>query len=133
MMAEEECKHGMLPMTCEICLAPRAPGRRGVSRRGTPDELDSPASVEKYRSRYPGDREPTFQAYVAVFFGFADARNFPGGWTKFSRCANAEPALAREQPRLVERAERIMRDAGYVPDDSNRNRGGGRMWHREGD
>jgi len=47
-----------------------------------------------------------------------------------SRCANAEPALARNEAALVKRAEDIMSAAGYVHDDSDRPSGGGRKWSR---
>jgi hypothetical protein len=90
--------------------------------------LDSPQALEKYRSRYLPDRESTFEAYVEVFFRLSGARDFPGGWTMFSRCANAEPALVRDEPSLVTRAEELMRAAGYECDDSGRPRRG-RTWH----
>jgi hypothetical protein len=50
----------------------------------------------------------------------------------FSRCANAEPALVRSDPELVERAQELMRRAGFVVDDSDRARGTGRRWVEAG-
>jgi hypothetical protein len=81
--------------------------------------LDTPESVESYRSRYAADRQETFDAYVFVFFA-TDARQFPGGWTHFSRCASAEPERKETVPALVARAERLMRAAGFVADDTGR-------------
>jgi hypothetical protein len=118
---DEECKHGLTVRTCTICSGNDAtPPRSGSRRSGTPEVLDTPESVEKYRSRYRGEREATFDAYVDVFFTFPDASKFPGGWTMFSRCANAEPALVTGQSALVHRAEELMLLAGYVADDSGR-------------
>jgi hypothetical protein len=54
----------------------------------------------------------------------------PRGWTKFSRCANAEPAPAASEPDLVRRAEELMRVGGYEADDSARSRGRGRQWFK---
>lgn len=119
----------MLPGTCSSCKEPTG----GTARRGggaSGEILDTPASVEKYRDRYPGDREATFEAYVEVFFhGPTGARSFPGGWTAFSRCANAEPALVEQEPKLVARAEELMRLAGYEADDTGRPRKG-RRWFK---
>jgi hypothetical protein len=61
---------------------------------------------------------------------FQTPGGFPGGWTKFSRCANAEPALAKGEPQLVKRAEDLMRAAAYELDDSERAQGKGRRWYR---
>jgi hypothetical protein len=126
---DDDCIHDMPPGTCSICKERQSPkpdrGPRGGGIVGT---LDTPASVERYRSRYPGDREPTFEAYVKVFF--SRARDFPGGWTYFSRCANAEPALVRDSASHVRRAEEIMTGAGYVADDSGRP-GKGRRWWKQ--
>jgi hypothetical protein len=69
----------------------------------------------------------TFDAYVRVFFGTSAARAFPGGWTHFSRCANAEPALVAKEPDLVALAENLMRSSGYEADDSGRP-SKGRRW-----
>ncbi len=125
---DEECKHGMLLGTCSICSGKDASRTVERSRGGSgPQSLDSPESLEKYRSRYPGDREPTFDAYVEVFFRLSGAREFPGGWTNFSRCANGEPALVQNEPGLVHRAEELMRLAGYQADDSGRP-AKGRRW-----
>lgn len=68
---------------------------------------------------------------MKVFFRIAGACDFSGGWTMFSRCANAEPALARDEPKLVARAEELMRLAGYEADDSGRPKKG-RTWHKVG-
>lgn len=124
----DECIHGLLTGTCSICnrsaaASPTKPPRAGAN----PQTLDTPESVEHYRRRYPGVRGPTFDAYVEVFFGTSSARAFPGGFTAFTRHANAEPALARDHPELVKHAEELMRNAGYVADDSGRP-GVGRIW-----
>lgn len=130
-MAEDtSCIHDMAPGTCSICSGrdePTGGARKGGG--GLTQVLDSPAALEKYRQRYLPDREQTFEAYAEVFFRVTSARDFPGGWTVFSRCANAEPALVRGEPMLVTRAEDIMRKAGYEADDSGRPRRG-RTWHR---
>ena len=127
---DDECIHGLALGTCTLCSR-REPRRVRQAARGggLQQSLDTPASVEKYRERYPGDREGTFDAYVEVFFSMSGARDFPGGWTNFSRCANAEPALTRDAPDLVQRAEDLMRLAGYEADDSGRPRKG-RRWAR---
>lgn len=123
---EAECVHGLTVGTCSTCK--EKPIRQSRTRRGgMRRSLDSPAAIEQYRSRYRDGREQTFDAYVEVFFGSSEARAFPGGWTTFSRCANAEPALGRDEPSLVERAEALMRRAGYEADDSGRPRSG-RRW-----
>src|SRR5260221_423223 len=76
-----------------------------VTRTVAPTEsLDTPESVEQYRTRYPADRQDTFDAYVLVFFT-SDARQFPGGWAQFARCASAEPERKETAPALVARAE----------------------------
>jgi len=129
MIDEDECIHGLTPSTCSICKHGVDAGTSKSGRSsGSTSQLDTPASLEKYRDRYPGDREPTFEAYVEVFFRIDAARNFPGGWTMFSRCANAEPSLVEKDRALVERAEGIMRAAGYVKDDSGRPRQGRKWW-----
>lgn len=129
---DDECKHGMATGTCSICNAPSASKRSSATRGGgISRSLDSPASLERYRDRYPGDRESTFEAYVEVFFRMEGARAFPGGWTMFSRCGNAEPDLAKNQPDLVSRAEELMRLAGYEADDSGRP-SRGRRWLKVG-
>jgi hypothetical protein len=126
---EEECKHG-LTFGCTYCSGKEASaGSQTPGAGGEPEPLDTPESLEKYRARYPGDREPTFEAYVEVFFRLSGARDFPGGWTNFSRCANAEPALVRDESALVSGAEELMRVAGYESDDSGRPKKG-RRWHR---
>lgn len=126
---DEECIHGLALGTCTHCAAKGTVRRNGQVRGGGPAQpLDTPEAVEKYRSRYVGDRESTFEAYVAVFFsGSTSARSFPGGWTNFSRCGNAEPALVRDEPELVRQAEELMRLAGYEADDSGRP-AKGRRW-----
>ncbi len=95
-----------------------------------PAALDTPAAVERYRALYPGGREATFEAYVDTFFRLSGARNFPGGWTNFSRCANAEPALVTNVPELVRLAEEHMRAGGYEADDRGRPIKG-RRWVRQ--
>ena len=114
----EDCIHGLTLETCTICNG-RDDASGGTRRRetGSAQKLDTPGAVERYRSYYSGDREATFDAYVEVFFGVEEASTFPGGWTKFSRCANAEPALAEHEPELVASAERIMRVQGYEADE----------------
>ena len=78
------------------------------------------ASVASFSlSRFAEDRQDTFDAYVLVFFA-TDARDFPGGFLNFTRCANAEPERKATSPAIVSRAERMMRDAGYEADDSGR-------------
>ena len=122
--------HELPAGTCSLCSGrgkPAATGTGGV--RGSAKALDTPEALEDYRSRYIPDREATFEAYVEVFFHSASARNFPRGWTMFSRCANAEPALVRDEAKLVARAEEIMRLAGYEADDSGRPRRG-RTWRK---
>ncbi len=117
---DDECRHGLAAGTCSICSGRDRTADQSSHARGTPQVLDSPAAVERYRDRYPGDREATFDAYVDVFFRFSQARDFPGGWTHFSRCANAEPALVSGEKELVRRAEELMRLGGYEADDSAR-------------
>jgi hypothetical protein len=131
---DDECKHGLATGTCSLCAdqsGSHSPRRR--SSRGSPTSLTTPASLEQYRARYPRDREATFEAYVDVFFRLSAARNFPGGWTKFSRCANAEPALVKTERELVRRAEDLMKVGGYEVDDSGRARGRGRKWRKVND
>jgi hypothetical protein len=151
---DEECIHLNNPALCSICNGRDAAAKRPVRRAATPapkraaprvksaspapskrltrtvvatTSSDTEESVEQYRSRYTGDREPTFDAYVEVFFN-TDARAFPGGFLAFSRCASADPERKSTAPALVMRAERLMRDAGYVADDRG---AGGRRWHYE--
>jgi len=127
-MTDEWCIHDQLAGTCVICSGKEAGRSTSGSRQGgTSQALDKPEEVEKYRARYPGDREATFEAYVDVFFRLSGARDFPGGWTSFSRCANAEPALVEQEPTLVSRAEGLMRLGGYEADDSGRPHKG-RRW-----
>ena len=83
--------------------------------------------VERYRDRYPGEREATFEAYCEVWRADSAVLAQFGGWTTFSRCANAEPACLRDMPERVEAAEEAMRRHGYVADDSGRP-GRGRRW-----
>src|SRR5262249_12032403 len=94
--------------------------------RGSSETLDTPATVEKYRQRYSQDRQATFNAYVDVYFRLV--KHFPGGWTNFSRCANAERDRVENAPQLGSRAEQSMRRAGYEADDSGREHGRGRRW-----
>ena len=142
---DDECIHLNDPALCTICNGKDAAGRRRapatakpavtprtvkatkpatssttrVTRTVATQSLDTPESVEEYRSRYADDRQDTFDAYVLVFFN-TDARQFPGGWTHFTRCANAEPERKETAPALVAQAERLMRAAGYVADDTGR-------------
>jgi hypothetical protein len=159
-VSDEECIHLNDPALCTICngkdaasrprarataapkpatvraavKAPKPPTATRPSTRITrtvaaPESLDTPESVEEYRSRYADDRQETFDAYVLVFFN-SEARQFPGGWTHFSRCASAEPERKETAPALVARAEALMRAAGYVADDTGRPLKG-RRWHQE--
>jgi len=132
-MAEAEfCEHDSFPDTCSACRGPASTKPGGSGRAGgSPTVLDTPEALERYRERYQPDREDTFEAYVEVFFRLSAARDFPGGWTMFSRCANAEPALVRTEADLVARAADLMRAAGYVHDDSGRPRRG-RTWRKTG-
>jgi hypothetical protein len=128
MSDDDYCKHDLPTGTCSICSGRDKPTRRkGARSSGSAESLDTPGALEKYRERYQPSREATFEAYVEVFFRSSGARNFPGGWTMFSRCANAEPKLVETEPKLVERAEELMRAAGYEADDSGRPREG-RHW-----
>lgn len=129
---DDECKHGLPLGMCTYCSGKEST-RQGQGQRvgGLQQSLDTPESLEKYRHKYPGNREDTFEAYVEVFFRLSGAGDFPGGWTHFSRCANAEPALVRDEPGLVLRAEQLMRLAGYERDDSGRPNKG-RRWVKIG-
>lgn len=149
MSDDDECIHLNDPALCTICNGKDAAGKRTVraaakapvakrtasttapkpraaatTRRLTtkvvsPTSADTLESVEEYRSRFAEDRQETFDAYALVFFN-SDARDFPGGFLNFTRCANADPERKATAPALVGRAERIMRDAGYEADDSGR-------------
>jgi hypothetical protein len=92
---------------------------RGESRAGS-----VLVQVEQYRSRY-GPRPETFEAYVDVFDNVPGADDFPGGWTNFSRAANAEPAMDGE---LVRRAEELMATGGY--ESTPKEPGKGRRWFK---
>ena len=125
---DDECKHLLPAGTCTICSGKETTLQSTASKiGGSQGALDSPEAIERYRHWYPGDREATFDAYVKVFFDRNEARSFPGGWAKFSSCANAEPAPVRDDPELVAQAESIMLAAGYEPDDSGRP-AKGRRW-----
>lgn len=122
-MAFDECEHGSDPATCGVCrrqssdvTTPRAAGQRSATP-GAP-------IWDKYRTRY-GNRPETFDAYVEVWQRSSGARDFPGGWTAFSRAANAEPAMDAD---LVARAEELMRLAGYEA--APKEPGVGRRWRR---
>lgn len=128
---DDECIHGQLPSTCSICRSPKKVIRETGSWGGTERILDSPEAIEHYRARYSPERQPTFDAYKYVFFHLQGARDFPGGWTMFSRCASAEAALTESHPELIQRAEELMRQAGYELDDSGRP-GKGRKWFKVG-
>ena len=157
MSEDDECIHLNSPALCSICNGRDAAAKRTVKRAAAPapkravtprtkptsstpsrgvkhsvvptQSSDTEESVEQYRSRYAGDREATFEAYVEVFFN-TDARDFPGGWLSFARCANAEPERKETAPALVRRAERLMSDAGYVSDEGASV--SGRRWRYEG-
>lgn len=91
----------------------------------------SRAKMNKYRNRYPGEREATFDVYCDLWEADPELRSyFDDGFTTFTRCANAEPACQRDMPEKVARAEEIMRRNGYIADDSGRP-GRGRMWNRD--
>jgi hypothetical protein len=152
---DEECIHLMDPALCSICNGkdakskpktrtnvtahaapkprvtrtptPKAPTKRLTTSVVATRSADTEESVEEYRARYTGERESTFDAYVEVFFN-TDARDFPGGFLAFTRCANAEAERKATAPALVLRAERLMRDAGYESEELGAV-GGGRRWH----
>jgi hypothetical protein len=92
--------------------------------RGDPRSGSVLGQVEQYRSRY-GPRPETFEAYVDVFDNVPGAGDFPGGWTTFSRAANAEPAMDEE---LVRGAEELMAAGGYEP--APKEPGKGRRWFK---
>ncbi len=116
------------PATVRSAKAPSRSTTRITRTVVSTQSLDTAESVEADRSRYPEDRQETFDAYVEVFFG-TEARDFPGGWTQFLRCASAEPERKETAPALVARAERLMRAAGYEADDAGRP-SKVRRWHR---
>lgn len=116
----DECEHGSDPSTCGVCQRSAAPKPSGGSGR-SPGEAGVPI-WEKYRERY-GNRPETFEAYVEVWQRSSGARDFPGGWTAFSRAANAEPAIDAD---LVARAEQLMRLHGY--ETGPKEHGVGRRW-----
>ena len=145
---DDECIHLNDPALCTICNGKDAAGRARVRtpaaakpppnvasvpkapKSSTPSKrlttkvvattsAETPESVEQYRDRFAEDRQDTFDAYVLVFFN-SDARDFAGGFSNFTRCANAEPERKATSPALVVRAEHFMRDAGYAADDSGR-------------
>jgi hypothetical protein len=149
---DDECIHLMDPAFCSICngkdaasnrtvrkappahappkprvtrTANKAPSKRLTTSVVATRSADTEESVEEHRSRYTGERESTFDAYVTVFFN-TDARDFPGGFLAFTRCANAEPERKATAPALVMRAERLMRGAGYEADELGAV--GGRRW-----
>lgn len=125
---DDDCKHGLAAGTCSVCSGKEtALGSTRSKAGGRSEALDNPEAIEKYRMHYPGDREATFDAYVKVFFEMPEANKFPGGWTAFSKSANAEPKRVSDDPALVTYAESLMRKAGYEADDSGRP-GRGRRW-----
>ncbi len=155
-MSDEECIHLNNPALCTICNGKDAAGRRkprapaapsapratrvaaakppssttrGLTRSVASQSLDTPESVEEYRLRFDDDRQDTFDAYVEVFFD-GGARDFPGGWVHFSRCASAEPERKETAPALVARAEALIRAAGYEVDDTGRPLKA-RRWHKD--
>jgi hypothetical protein len=145
-VSDDECIHLNDPALCTICngkdaagrrrppaapkpaakrptataaKATKAPSTRRVTRTVATQSVDTAESVEQYRTGYSADRQDTFDAYVEVFFT-TDARQFPGGWMQFTRCANADPERKETAPGLVIRAEAFMRAAGYAADDTGR-------------
>jgi len=82
---------------------------------------------EQYRDRYT-QRVGTFEAYVEVWQRNRTAQQRFGGWSIFSRCASAEPAMQREQPERVALAEEVMRSEGYTIGPSTAR--GARTWVR---
>lgn len=151
-MSDEECIHLNDPLLCTICNGKDAAGKRRapaapkpaavprapraakapaakssarVTRRVAAPSGDTPESVEEYRSRFP----ESFDAYVLVFFD-TEARQFPGGWLQFARCASADPERKETAPGLVVRAEAMMRAAGFAADDAGRPLKP-RRWHLE--
>ena len=115
---DDECLHGMPDGTCSICKQPRVRQSRPNSTRSTAGSSDP----EQYRNRY-GKRPETFDAYLDVYNRLQGAKNFPGGFAKFTQAANAEPAVDAD---LVRRAEELMRLGGYEP--SEKLPGVGRRW-----
>ena len=115
---DDECKHGLTESTCSLCR-PAAPVERSQGGRAP-----SSRPWEPYRERY-ARRPETFEAYVDVWQRLSGAREFPGGWTAFSRAANAEPAMDSS---LVQRAEELVRLAGY--ECGPKQPGVGRRWWR---
>lgn len=85
---------------------------------------------EQYRNRFASNRPETFDALVDAWQKDSDARRRFTGWSIFSRCALAEPAMRRDRPHDVARAETIMERAGYeVGPPTTR---GARRWIRSG-
>lgn len=119
-MEEDECIHGLATGTCRSCSS------RFVERRASPSDR-SGAIWEKYRERY-ATRPETFDAYIDVWRRSSTAQAFVGGWTAFSKAANAEPAV---DPASVSHAEEIMRQFGY--ESEAKVPGVGRRWHRASD
>lgn len=117
---EGECLHGMPEGTCSLCKNPAAGRSRPTGSRSRSASSDP----EQYRVRY-GRRPETFDAYLDVYNRFTGARNFPGGFAKFTQAANAEQAVDRD---LVRRAEELMRLGGYEA--SEKVAGLGRRWWR---
>lgn len=113
-MQDDECIHGLDLATCSLCR---------MSTAASSSRFETPI-WEKYRDRYK-ERPETFEAYVDVWQRLTGARSFPGGWTLFSRTANAEPAV---DAALVRRAEDLMELGRYRLGLSTRH--GGRRWRR---
>jgi hypothetical protein len=104
---DDECIHGMPDGTCSICKQPKARQSRPNGTRSIAGSSDP----EQYRIRY-GKRPETFDAYLDVYSRLHGAKNFPGGFAKFTQAANAEPAVDAD---LVRRAEELMLLGGYEP------------------
>lgn len=122
-MGVDECEHGSDPSTCGVCRRGARPATVGISV----GDAGGVPIWEKYRDRY-GNRPETFEAYVDVWQRSSGARDFPGGWTAFSRAANAEPAIDAD---LVARAEQLMVLHSYYA--GPKEPGIGRRWWPTGD
>lgn len=133
---EIDCRHGLAVGTCSICKAEsvgstrRSPKGSPLRRSGSESRSarsrrwwPSGAKHSNHQPRYNA-RPETFKAYEDVWKNVRGAKSFKGGWTAFSRAANAEPAMPR---RKVRKAERLMMKGGYVSDEKAPNVG--RRWH----
>ena len=78
----------------------------------------------QYKGRYNA-RPETFNAYEDAWKTVRKVRRFKGGFTGFTRAANAEPSIRKAR---VRRAERLMGKAGYAS--AGKTPGVGRRWHQ---